>query len=86
MGSPITKAGPQSSNGPSFEFKAENNCVQLDTMYLNNMNRRKEMKAYPHEQRDKNELYKTDTFKTRIIELKEGENCPRMSLAKWNRM
>ncbi|MFO7970872.1 MAG: DUF1573 domain-containing protein, partial [Desulfobacterales bacterium] len=28
----------QSSNGPKFEFKAENNRIQLDTMYLNNMN------------------------------------------------
>ena len=36
----------------------------------------KAMKAYPYEQRDKNELYKTDTFKTRIIELTEGEKLP----------
>ena len=28
----------QSSDGPNFEFKAENNRIQLDTMYLNNMN------------------------------------------------
>ncbi|MBS3775319.1 MAG: DUF1573 domain-containing protein [Bacteroidales bacterium] len=28
----------QSSDGPSFEFKAENNRIQLDTMYLNTMN------------------------------------------------
>ncbi|MFO7790447.1 MAG: hypothetical protein R6V32_07740 [Bacteroidales bacterium] len=34
------------------------------------------MEAYPYEQRDKNVLYKTDHFKTRIIELKEGEKLP----------
>ena len=34
------------------------------------------MKSYPYEQRDKNELYKTDTFKPRIIELKKGEKQP----------
>jgi len=27
----------QSSNGAGFEFKAENNRIQLDTMYLNTM-------------------------------------------------
>lgn len=35
-----------------------------------------EIKAYSYEQRDKNVLYKTDNFKTRIIELKEGEKLP----------
>lgn len=34
------------------------------------------MKALPYEQRDKNVLYKTDHFKSRIIELKEGEKLP----------
>ena len=32
--------------------------------------------AYPYEQRDKNVLYQGETFKTRIIELKEGEKLP----------
>ncbi|MFO8234070.1 MAG: hypothetical protein R6U04_01510 [Bacteroidales bacterium] len=34
------------------------------------------MSAFPYKQRDKNVLYKTDNFKTRIIELKEGEKLP----------
>jgi mannose-6-phosphate isomerase-like protein (cupin superfamily) len=34
------------------------------------------MKAYPYEKRDKNVLYKTGHFKTRIIELTEGEKLP----------
>ena len=34
------------------------------------------MSAYPYEQRDKNVLYQGETFKTRIIELKEGEKLP----------
>jgi len=32
--------------------------------------------AYPYEQRDKNVLYQAETFKTRIIEQKEGEKLP----------
>ena len=32
--------------------------------------------AYPYEQRDKNVLYRGETFKTRIIALKEGEKLP----------
>ncbi|MEF8809686.1 MAG: hypothetical protein V5A47_02095 [Bacteroidales bacterium] len=34
------------------------------------------MSAYPYEQRDKNVLYQAEAFKTRIIELKEGEKLP----------
>ena len=42
-------------------------------MYVFNL---KSMGAFPYEQRDKNVLYNTDSFKTRIIELKEGEKLP----------
>ncbi len=34
------------------------------------------MEAYPYDQRDKNVLYQTGDFKTRIIELKTGEKLP----------
>ena len=34
------------------------------------------IKAFPYEQRDKNVLYQTNAFKTRIIELTEGEKLP----------
>ena len=34
------------------------------------------MSAYPYEQRDKNVLYQAEAFKTRIIELKQGEKLP----------
>lgn len=34
------------------------------------------IKAYPYEKRDKNVLYKTGHFKTRIIELTESEKLP----------
>lgn len=34
------------------------------------------MRAFPYEQRDKNVLYETDTFKTRLIELKAGDKMP----------
>ncbi len=36
----------------------------------------KKMEVYPYEQRDKNVLYETDTFKTRLIELKAGDKMP----------
>ncbi|MGM0532062.1 MAG: hypothetical protein ACQER7_12005 [Bacteroidota bacterium] len=36
----------------------------------------KNLEALPYEQRDKNVLYETDTFKTRLIELKEGDTMP----------
>ncbi|MFO8001545.1 MAG: hypothetical protein R6U46_09885 [Marinilabilia sp.] len=36
----------------------------------------KSMEVFPYEQRDKNVLYQDDNFKTRIIELKEGEKLP----------
>ena len=32
--------------------------------------------AYPYEHRDKNVLYQAEAFKTRIIELKQGEKLP----------
>lgn len=34
------------------------------------------LSAFPYEQRDKNVLYHGESFKTRIIELKEGEKLP----------
>ena len=34
------------------------------------------MEGFPYEQRDKNVLYETGSFKTRIIELAEGEKLP----------
>ncbi|MDZ7739669.1 MAG: hypothetical protein U5K32_11520 [Bacteroidales bacterium] len=36
----------------------------------------KSMHAFPYGERHKNELYKTDVFKVRIIELKTGEKLP----------
>jgi len=36
----------------------------------------KSMHAFPYGERHKNELYKTDAFKVRIIELKTGEKLP----------
>jgi len=36
----------------------------------------KSMHALPYGERHKNELYKTDDFKVRIIELKTGEKLP----------
>lgn len=36
----------------------------------------KSMEVFPYEQREKNVLYQGDNFKTRIIELKEGEKLP----------
>lgn len=42
-------------------------------MHLFNL---KSISAYPYDQRGKNVLYKADNFKTRIIELKEGEKLP----------
>lgn len=35
-----------------------------------------ELKAYPYEERNKNIFYKSDTFKTRIIELGPGQDMP----------
>ncbi|MFW6202847.1 MAG: hypothetical protein ACOC30_00955 [Marinilabilia sp.] len=42
--------------------------------------------ARPYEQRDKNVLYRGDHFKTRIIELAEGEKLPPVNPVKWHRM
>ena len=36
----------------------------------------KSASAFPYELRDKNVLYETEAFKTRLIELKEGEKLP----------
>ena len=36
----------------------------------------KSMEAFPYEQRDKNELYRAENFKVRIIELQPGEKLP----------
>jgi len=36
----------------------------------------KSTSAFPYEERDKNVLYRGDAFKTRIIELAEGEKLP----------
>ncbi len=42
-------------------------------MHLINL---KSIQAAPYSERHKNELYKTDAFKVRIIELKSGEKLP----------
>lgn len=42
--------------------------------------------ARPYEQRDKNVLYQGDHFKTRIIELAEGEKLPPVNPVRWHRM
>jgi len=40
----------------------------------------KDQKAFPYEQRDKNVFYTSPEFKTRVIELKPGENIPQCEM------
>lgn len=43
----------------------------------------KEMKSFPYEERNKNVLYKTKEFKTRIVELPPGGKMPDCEMASY---